>query len=190
VFDTQFNYANITKGSDIYGPGNRYVIWLQGCTLGCKGCWNTDMWPHKKKHLIERENLLSEILSLEDIVGVTILGGEPLQQYENTLWLLKKLNKTELDCMLYSGYNYSEIVTNTSHSEVFKLVDIIITGRYEVKLRDTSLRWRGSSNQEIHFLTEKYKTQDFDECNQIEIHIGEFGDVDILGYPTEEFLNL
>ena len=186
MFATQFNYANLTKGSEIYGPGNRYVIWLQGCTLGCKGCWNTEMWPHKKKNLIERENLLSDILSQDNICGVTILGGEPLEQSENVLWLLNELKESKLDCMLYSGYSYQEITANKLYSQVLKLVDIIITGRFVLEFRDINLRWRGSSNQEVHFLTDIYKANDYDECNQVEIHISEYGSIDILGYPSKE----
>lgn len=186
MIGTQFNYANITKDSEIYGPGNRYVIWLQGCTLGCKGCWNTEMWSHKKKNLIEREQLLSDILLMDDIVGVTLLGGEPLQQLENVLWLLAELQKAELDSMLYSGYSYHEILETKSLSAVIKLVDIMITGRYVQLLRDTNLRWRGSSNQEIHYFTDKYKKNTFSECNQVEIHIGPFGELEILGYPDEK----
>ncbi|WP_413693100.1 4Fe-4S single cluster domain-containing protein [Psychromonas sp. KJ10-2] len=184
MFDTQFNYANITKGSDIYGPGKRYVIWLQGCTLGCKGCWNTDMWPHKEKNLIDREALFIDILSVTDISGVTILGGEPLEQCENVLWLLNKLQSTKFDCMLYSGYSYSEILGNALFSQVLKLVDIMVTGRFELSLRDVNLRWRGSTNQEVLFFTDKYKAEDYEECNEVEIHIGEFGEIDILGYPS------
>jgi len=186
MFGTQLNYANITNGSEIYGPGNRYVIWLQGCTLGCKGCWNTEMWPHKEKKLIEREKLLSDILSQGDICGVTILGGEPLEQSENVLWLLNELKTSKLDCMLYSGYSYQEIISNKVYSQVLELVDIIITGRFVLVLRDISLRWRGSSNQEVHFLTDIYNANNFDECNQVEIHINEFGNINILGYPSEE----
>jgi anaerobic ribonucleoside-triphosphate reductase activating protein len=186
MFGNKFNYANIARDSEIYGPGKRYVIWLQGCTLGCKGCWNTEMWSHKENRLIERSELLADILSANDIVGVTLLGGEPLQQFDNLLWLLIELQKSPLDIMLYSGYSYPEIIEDKSLSNVIKLVDIIITGRYVQAQRNINLRWRGSDNQEVHYLTDKYKSNDFIECNQVEIHIGEFSEIEMLGYPDQE----
>jgi len=75
-----FNIAHIEPSSFIYGPGERFVIWVQGCTLGCQGCWNRTMLSKRPKQLIAREALLQKILDLDSIQGVTLLGGEPLQQ--------------------------------------------------------------------------------------------------------------
>jgi len=60
-----FNIAHIEPSSFIYGPGERVVIWVQGCTLGCRGCWNRTMLSKRPKQLIAREELLQQILDLD-----------------------------------------------------------------------------------------------------------------------------
>jgi len=190
MFNTCFNLANIEPSSHIYGPGDRFVIWLQGCTLACKGCWNTAMWPHKENELIERQKLFNQIMDTPGIVGVTFLGGEPLQQAENLLWLMKKLSEEGLDIMLYTGYELAEIESCSNKQGIFDFVDILISGRYRHSLRNTNLLWRGSENQKVNFLTAKYNETTVSEYNQVEIHIGEFGELSILGYPEQELINV
>lgn len=188
MFGTCFNLANIESPSQIYGPGDRFVIWLQGCTLACKGCWNTAMWAHKENELIERQTLFNQIMNTTDIVGVTFLGGEPLQQTDNLLWLMEQLSEEGLDIMLYTGYELAEIQACSDKQYIFDFVDILISGRYQHDLRNTNLLWRGSENQKINFLTPKYNEISTSECNQVEIQIGEFGELSVFGYPEQQLL--
>ena len=141
------------------------------------------MWPHKANTLIEREALFEQILATGGLTGVTFLGGEPLEQEDNLQWFLEALGATELDLVLYTGYTLEEIQSMNVSSAVQAHVDILIAGRYEEALRNTSLRWRGSENQEILCLSGLYDVHDFEECNQVEIHIDEFATVTTLGYP-------
>ena len=71
--------------SEIYGPGLRSVFWTQGCTLACKGCWNTQYWSTRGGFEIEISQILIDLDKLDDIEGITLLGGEPLQQPEALL---------------------------------------------------------------------------------------------------------
>ena len=71
--------------SEIYGPGLRAVFWTQGCNLACKGCWNTQYWSKKGGNPILVSRLLEELDSINGIEGITLLGGEPLQQAEASL---------------------------------------------------------------------------------------------------------
>jgi anaerobic ribonucleoside-triphosphate reductase activating protein len=52
---------------------------------------------------------------------------------------------TDKTVWLYTGYVYEEI----SDLEVIKYVDVLVDGPYVDELRDTTLRWRGSSNQRV-----------------------------------------
>jgi len=177
---TYFNIHYIQPSSYIYGPGNRYVIWLQGCTLKCPNCWNPQMHSSEPYILHEREKLLSSILNTSSkISGVTILGGEPLEQPDNLLWLLEELNQRNVHIMLYTGYEIQEIQNNEIYSKICSYADILIPGRYLLKERDLSLKWRGSKNQQII----SKESSDIGECNQIEILIDEFGKITYLGYP-------
>lgn len=185
----ELNISNVDSSSYIYGPRQRYVVWLQGCTLACPGCWNVDMWPHKEKQLIHREKLLNDILSTSGIEGVTLLGGEPLQQIDNVQWLIESLKASNFGVMLYTGYERSEIEANEAYSRSLNYVDILVSGRYVQEKRNTGLLWRGSSNQEVTFLSDRYANYEVQEQNQVEIEIDEFGRETILGFPDEKLIN-
>lgn len=178
-----FNIAHIEPSSFIYGPGERFVIWVQGCTLGCPGCWNRTMLSPRPKQLIARETLLQQILETDSLQGITLLGGEPLQQLNNVLWLLQQVKSTGLDTMIFTGYEWQEILSDEK-ANILPVTDILITGRYIKALRNIHLQWRGSSNQSIHFPTGQYDPSIIQEGNYVEVHIEEDGRMRILGFPT------
>jgi len=186
MYGSKFNIANIEFGCEIYGPGKRTVVWFQGCTLDCKGCWNESMWSTSPNELTDRKDLLKIIIE-SGCNGVTLLGGEPLQQPENLLWLLKELEACGIDIMLYTGYEADEISASETFSKICRYADILVMGRYVEKERNISLTWRGSENQKIVF-----KNDDcvLEECNQVEIRIGEDGSVTCLGYPPDYIIDL
>ena len=173
--------------SEIYGPGIRSVIWLQGCTLACKGCWNNQYWSFKGGEEIEVSQILSELDDLTDIEGITLLGGEPLQQAEATLALIEGCKKRNLTVFLYTGYEPEEF--DVTMQACFDASDIVITGRYEQEKRDTTLRWRGSLNQQVHFISGRYNQSVLEEQTEVECHILPNGNLTIVGYAEPEFLN-
>ncbi len=184
----KLNINFIYKNSSIYGPGERYVIWTQGCSLHCKGCWNKDTWSFKPNLVWSVEEVLKDILSSkEEIEGVTILGGEPLDQYEPVLELVRKIQLHNLTVMLYTGYELEEVYSK-GYSEILSYVDILIPGRFEESKKNVNLEWRGSENQEIIYLSDKYKNYKQVDANYIEITIDENGKQIILGYPDEKIL--
>lgn len=183
------NIAHIEANSFIYGPGCRFVIWVQGCSLHCKGCWNKDMWAFGVAQEFSLDEILSMIKShLNQIEGVTILGGEPLDQYSEVLELSKQIKSLDLTLMIFTGYEDVEL-TNVRYSEIFDFTDILITGRYIEDLRNIEQQWIGSTNQKIHFLTNKYDESVIENGNYLEISIDEFGKETILGFPDEEVID-
>ena len=70
----KMNVAHLENQSFIYGPGSRFVIWVQGCSLRCKGCWNFRMWGFEKKQEYSISQLL-KMIAAENVEGITILGG-------------------------------------------------------------------------------------------------------------------
>lgn len=182
------NVSTYLENSTIYGPGNRFVIWFQGCSLRCKGCWNKDMWSFKENQLFKIYELFERIKASEGIEGVTFLGGEPLDQAENLSILVKMLRDEGLSIMLYTGYEYEEI-SGTLKEEIFLLSDIVVSGRYVETLRSVYLKWKGSENQKIIFNSGVYREYEsiVDEHeNDIEIHIDETGEITIAGYPEPD----
>ena len=111
--------------SEIYGPGIRSVFWTQGCTLACKGCWNTQYWPNRGGEEISVSTILSQLEELKDIEGITLLGGEPLQQPQACLELIQGCKEIGLSVFIYTGYEPSEF--DEVMQSCFDLCDIAVT---------------------------------------------------------------
>lgn len=174
--------------SEIYGPGIRSVYWVQGCTLACKGCWNTQFWPSKGGDLIDVDRLLSELSRRQDIEGITLLGGEPLQQAPEVEQLITGCKELGLTVFLYTGYEMHEL--DPTMKRCVDLADIVVMGRFVQALRNTNLRWRGSENQMLLVHNSKYKLMDFSDQNEAEIHLDTSGSVIVVGYGESQLLEL
>jgi anaerobic ribonucleoside-triphosphate reductase activating protein len=185
------NVAHIDHHSFIYGPGERMVIWVQGCNLGCPGCWNTSMHSFDTKKLIETEAMLLLFSEYSSREGITILGGEPLLQKKGLFDFLVKFKEIfpNKSVILYSGFEDGEIV-NSDWDVIRKTVDIIISGRYQHKLRDTKLYMRGSSNQKLNFLSQFYNESIIQEGNYVEVEIDQNGQTTTRGYPSQELTKM
>lgn len=148
------------RNTKVLGPGTRYAIWVQGCKRRCAGCINPEGQPlDENGYWLSEENLLQEILSTKGIRGITISGGEPFLQAEALNNLLEAIKKmTDLDVMVYTGYTLAALRKTRQESvqKMLKNIDILIDGEYIEEQNNNSL-YRGSDNQQIHLLTEKYK---------------------------------
>ncbi|WUH97827.1 radical SAM protein [Spirillospora sp. NBC_00431] len=148
--------------SETGGPGVRAVVWLQGCTLGCPGCFVPDTHP-SGGHEITADELFAYIAVLGGrIEGVTITGGEPLQQFRPLLRLLTRIRaETALSVLVLTGYSWDELVRMPGAAALRERVDVLFAGRYE---RDLRIRHglRGSSNKTVHLFTDRYTAADLD----------------------------
>lgn len=141
------------------------------------------MWSTKPKQLIDRAALFQQIAVTDGLTGITLLGGEPLQQAHNSLWLLERVRALGLDAVVYSGYELAEIQDDPALSKVWGCCDILIAGRYDQLQRNLYLQWRGSDNQQLLFPSGKYDTQRLCNANEVELIIDEQGAATLLGYP-------
>lgn len=182
------NVAHIEEKSFIYGPGCRFVIWVQGCSIRCKGCWNSEMWSFEKKSEISVQELLGKIAD-EQVEGITILGGEPLDQLEDVYTLCAECQKRGLSTMVFTGYELSEI-DNSEKSKIKSVADILIVGRYDENKRTLYKQWIGSTNQHVLFMTDRYDSSIIEDQNYVEIDIDENGTVVMLGFPTDEVFEI
>ena len=148
------NYAKIRKFDVSNGPNVRTTIFVSGCTNGCEGCFNKELqdfnYGSKWDEKIEDEFL--SYVKDENVKGVNILGGEPLDQIKDNdlLNLLIRIKKeTNKEIWLWTGYTIEEVMKDKRRLELIKNVDVVIDGRFELDKRDISLKYRGSSNQRI-----------------------------------------
>lgn len=148
------NYAKIRKFDVSNGPGVRTTLFVSGCTNNCKGCFNSELqdfnYGNKWSKEIE-DDFIKQVLS-SNIVGVNILGGEPMEQIKDSDLpnLLKRIKKeTNKSIWLWSGYLYEDILKCNLKKEILKYVDVLIDGKFELEKRDLSLKYRGSVNQRV-----------------------------------------
>ena len=174
------------ESSEIYGPGLRSVLWVQGCTLACKGCWNTQYWSSTGGITTSVDEIVEKWASTPELEGITLLGGEPMQQVVPVHALIRGARRMGLSVFLYTGYEPEEF--STDMLDCFNMSDIVVTGRYVHQLRNTNLRWRGSTNQVVHFPTPRYQALDIEEQHEVEVHLSSEGELSVYGYATDEFL--
>ena len=175
-----FRVYHILKNTKVEGPYSRYCIWFQGCSKRCKGCWAKATWDFKKGIEYDTEDVIKDILKTKNIEGVTFLGGEPFEQYEALLEISKAANKNNLGIVCFTGRVYSEI--KEKFPEILNYIDLLIDGEFQEDKKDFSRAWVGSSNQNYHFITDRYNESMVKQYkNKIEINIKKNGHMFING---------
>lgn len=140
------------------GEGTRCTLFVSGCIHQCKGCYNQSTWSPDAGELFTPELADQIIADLNDPrikkQGLTLSGGDPLHpaNLSQILSLVKRI-KTECqnkDIWLWTGYLLNELTAK--QQEIVDYADVLIDGKFEQDLADPKLKWRGSSNQRIHYL--------------------------------------
>lgn len=167
------------------GPGARFVVWMQGCTLGCPGCFNPATHSTEGGREVDIDALAAEIAAAHaasPIEGVSLSGGEPLQQADAAAALLAAVRERSptLSTLAFSGYTLEEIRALPHGNDVLARLDVLIDGRYVASER-LATGLRGSANQRIQLLTNRYTRADIEATPVAEIRISPTGDVVLTG---------
>ncbi|HEX7842649.1 MAG TPA: 4Fe-4S single cluster domain-containing protein [Kofleriaceae bacterium] len=164
------------------GPGARFVVWFQGCTLGCPGCFNPTTHDAASGQLIALDELVAELTRAAQagIEGLSLSGGEPLQQPEAARALLDAARALGLTTLAFSGYTLDDIRALPGGPDVLARLDVLIDGRYVARER-LAIGLRGSANQRIQLLTPRYTRADVEAIPVAEIRIAPTGDVILTG---------
>lgn len=140
------------------GPGVRYALWVQGCPRRCPGCVAPEAQALDGGTELETGALAWEIL-LSGAEGLTISGGEPFLQAEALAELIRTVRrKRDLGVIVYTGYVYEELLADPAARALLEETDLLIDGPY-VKELDDGKSLRGSSNQRVLTLTERYREE-------------------------------
>ncbi|MGO5052078.1 anaerobic ribonucleoside-triphosphate reductase activating protein [Lachnospiraceae bacterium LCP25S3_G4] len=144
-------YHNITKDDMLNGDGLRVVLWVAGCSHGCKECHNPITWDPDGGIPFE-ESAMEEIceqLEKDYIHGITFSGGDPLYMgnREEITTIARRIQEEYPDktMWLYTGYVWEEI----ENLEIMKYLDVLVDGKFECDKKDVTLRWKGSLNQRV-----------------------------------------
>ncbi len=159
--------------TNVEGPNTRFCIWVQGCSIHCKGCANSTMWDKTGGTVYDTMELINLIKTYKDkIDGITWLGGEPTEQIKAVTEVSKAVQNMGLSVLVFTGYEYSQLKDNLDFQELIKYVDILIDGQYEQDKADYSRAWVGSSNQKYYFLSDRYNESDITAYkNKFEVRI-------------------
>ena len=168
--------------SKVNGPGNRFVLWTQGCSKGCSECFNPLTWSFERNLSLTPEQIF-ELIKNYDIDGVTITGGDPLEQ-EDILSLLMLISTLDLrkGVILFTGYLIDEINKDFLLRKSLSYIDVLIDGRYE-KDKKISSGLRGSENQNILYFSDKIKPDEIMIDQEIEVGMRD-DKIYVTGFPN------
>lgn len=154
------NYATVKFNDIANGEGIRTSLFVSGCQHYCKGCFNSEAWDfnYGKPFDNEIQEKILKSLDSEWCDGLSLLGGEPFEpkNQEGLLPFLKEVKKRQPNKKIwcYTGFTFEELLgesrAKTENTiEMLKLIDVLVDGKFEEKLKNIMLVFRGSSNQRI-----------------------------------------
>lgn len=171
------------------GPGARCCLWLQGCTLNCPGCFNPETHGMKDGSLVDVSDVFQWIKSAPGIEGLTVSGGEPLQQCESLVELLHLVRQnTPLSTLIFTGYTLEEVQSMPSFKNLRQLIDVLITGRY-VAHAENRTGFIGSASKTVHYFSSRYDSKDLESVPISEVIISPTGHLAITGVEPPRLRN-
>jgi anaerobic ribonucleoside-triphosphate reductase activating protein len=147
------NYSGISYPDVENGKGVRCTLFVSGCSHHCKGCHNPETWNFDfgSEFTKDTKDKLFNIVAKTYIHGLTLSGGDPLDNYDDILSLVKEFRvifgETK-NIWLYTGYQIEQL-ESLGKTEILDYVDVIVDGEYHENERDITLAFRGSKNQRI-----------------------------------------
>ena len=155
-------YNTIRKMDISNGPGLRVSIFMQGCHFHCKGCFNEETWDFNggEEFTDDTINRVLELASADYIVGLSVLGGEPMhpKNIDGTTRLVKAFREKypNKNIWIWTGFLFDK---DLKGKEVLNYIDVLVDGTFKIDLFDPTLKWKGSSNQRVIDVKESLKNK-------------------------------
>lgn len=166
--------------SEANGPGLRSVVWVQGCSLGCEGCFNPLTHNPEAPVPVMAASELAHWVVTNGVEGVTVSGGEPFEQPEGVLEMGRLVRDAGLGVVILTGFTWSEVTQMIPLEELARCVDAVITGRYR-RDRHIGFGLRGSSNKQVRLIGDRYSPGQFADTPVAEVTISADGTVVVTG---------
>lgn len=175
----------------VLGPGKRAAIWVQGCLNSCQGCISPDARDMNGGEIETIDDIARWICNRDGIEGITISGGEPMLQAEALVELIREVKRSsDLGIVCYTGFIYENLLRKGKVVQKLLLqnVDMLIDGPY-ISEQHADLLWRGSSNQRLIPLSDRYRehldrlTPDKDKTVGMQFYINDDGAPGYFGVP-------
>ena len=182
--------AQVIPDTEAEGPGRRFAVWVQGCPMRCPECCNPQMLRFEGGERTKVDDLVERALATEGLDGVSLLGGEPFAQAEGCAAFAQGVRAKGLGVMVYSGFTLAELEEKRLRGEpgvaaLLEACDLLVDGRYERDRPEHERRWVGSTNQVMHFLSDRYSPEDprLRSKNTVEIRLRK-GELVVNGWPA------
>jgi anaerobic ribonucleoside-triphosphate reductase activating protein len=188
-FSAEMRIAQIIPCTEAEGPGRRFAVWFQGCPLRCPGCCNPEFLPFKGGEAVSLGTMFErvEAATKQGIEGITLLGGEPFAHAGGASLLAEQVRGIGLSVMVFTGYTLEELQKRDDPTirVLLEQTDLLVDGPYLKDSPDTQRRWIGSTNQRIHFLTDRYHADDpcRKQKNTLEIRL-DLQSLTVNGFPA------
>jgi anaerobic ribonucleoside-triphosphate reductase activating protein len=151
------NYGVYLKYDVANGEGIRCSLFVSGCSHRCPGCFNSAAWDkdYGKEFTKDFEDQiikdLNEVRGNLKIAGLSLLGGEPFENMEGLLPLIRRVvNECPgKNIWAWSGYTFEEILDDPKKAALLQYVDVLVDGRFIEEKKKLGIRFKGSTNQRI-----------------------------------------
>lgn len=172
----------ISRHSVVNGPGRRAVVWVQGCTLGCPGCFNPETHTRSFDQVFADPEQLGQELGRLAGNGLTVSGGEPLEQPEAVSALIEGFRQTnDGTVLLFTGFAADRIFRSKQATRTVLSADAVLAGPY-VSRTDESDIWHG---KRLLLITDRISPRELEPVGQWEIKLIGDGRVNMSGYPEQ-----
>ena len=147
-------YAGIINDDIVNGKGICISFWVSGCPHHCEGCHNPETWDKNYGYDLPDDYIqrIEKLLTKNGIKrNLSILGGEPLC-LDNIaivfdLLMIVKIDMPDTKTFVWTGGKYEDLLE--WFPMVFKYIDVLVDGEFDITKRDITLPLRGSPNQRI-----------------------------------------
>lgn len=187
--------AHRVRETQAEGPGTRYAIWTAGCSIRCPGCCNPELFDPKsgEDHLVG--DLVADVIRTahqSPIDGITVLGGEPIDQLTAVTALCRGIQQQGLGTIVFTGYALAEAARRPGFTALWASLDTLVDGRFVASRayrhsrldNDEPARFLGSDNQHLYHRTPRYaELAAWRGTPSAELHIDRHGRLQAHGHP-------
>lgn len=167
------------------GPGVRACVWVQGCAHGCRGCFATELWDYSGGTEIRAEELIAQLAPvLDGLDGITLLGGEPMDQADELWRVAKYVRDRGKTVITFTGYVYEQLLAQADEPRLrlLEYTDLLGDGPFMEDRLDYSQPLLGSSNQRWLCLSGRIPREEIESYrNRFEVRVGADGEIRING---------
>jgi anaerobic ribonucleoside-triphosphate reductase activating protein len=190
-FRMMLHVANRITRTTVEGPFERYALWVSGCQIRCPGCCNPELFDQGRGAGTPTETLAEDIIRAQrqhDLEGLTVVGGEPLDQITALTALCQTLRRRapSLGILVFTGYELASLPDSAALRSLLTVVDTVVDGPFDARLKEPpgGRRYLGSTNQGLRHQTPRYADPRlWRGPNSAEIHLRPDGRVQACGHP-------